>query len=456
MQPLSIRASATAASAQFQGFSSVREVVCRPGQLGARKRELHCALTNHQPLVLRGGLSVTERAEVERQWVANVHGAGGEVQYTTSRHGQKALREVWDTLVAMQIESGVHDEGVNSILQWLEQPDASPLMRRLLGLFRQLQDAAAESSSGIAEIRNPAFINGQRPDQSPTTHFDDYESIVLVVTGMKVFFLAEYDTFKDFPVRGKVNERAGINPFNLVCYAPGQSSAHLDRCEQGDWSVAVLEPGDALYLPQGFWHWVQSEPKTTMMNHWWVNRDAVSPLPAAGERRLVFARLRGRGAEVQDSGSSSNTWVRPNGYDSGEALDEHNAPDTRPMSHAMANYNAVRFDLDGSSSDDDSDSVYSDESIASVQPIDNAWLPLVLAYLQYGDGRWNWTLDGRVIDPHAERRCAESAPTYLMMRSVCTGWRDEVGHYNPVIYRHGHSCWTLEWFLSAQTLMDVS
>jgi len=154
---------------------------------------------------------------------------------------------------------------------------------------------------------------------------------------------------------------------------------------------------------------------------------------------LIFARLRGRGAEVQDVSSSSNAWVRPEGYDSGEALDEHNAPvyehnapNPHPMPRAMANCNTWRFDLDGSlyGSDDDSDSIYSAESIASVQLIDHAWLPLVLAYLQ--------------------QRSVEATPVYLTMRSVCTEWRDEIGCYNPPIHRHERPCLALEWFLKGR------
>jgi len=439
MRPSNVRAPSAITAAQYLGFSSVREATSRSGHLGAGKRDVQEALTNHRPLVLRGDMPVMEQVELLRQWKAYVYGAGGEARYVTSGHGLKPLREVWDALMPMQIESGVYDEDANPILQFLEQPDASPSMRRQLGLFRQLQNTAAEGSSGIAEIRNPAFINGQRPSQSPITHFDDYESFVLVVTGVKVFFLAEYNTFKDFPVRGKVNERAGINPYNLAYYAPGMSPAHLDRCEQGDWSVAVLTPGDVLYLPRGCWHWVQSEPKTTMVNHWWVNVDAASPLPAAGERRMIFARLRGRGAEVQDESSSSNAWVRPEGYDSGEALEEHNAlvyehnaSSPHPQPRAMASW---RFDLDGSlygsddDSEDDAQSIYSAESM-SVQLIDHAWLPLVLAYFQ--------------------QRPVEATPVYLTRRSVCMEWRDEVVSYNPPIHRHARPCLALEWFLKGR------
>eukprot|EP00966_Prymnesium_polylepis_P123564 2856950-Prymnesium_polylepis.1 len=58
---------------------------------------------------------------------------------------------------------------------------------------------------------------------------------------------------------GKRNERLDVNPF-----IPGP---HTEP-PLAHWQIANLGPGDLLYLPCGWWHYVVSEPHSVMTNVW--------------------------------------------------------------------------------------------------------------------------------------------------------------------------------------------
>ena len=105
--------------------------------------------------------------------------------------------------------------------------------------------------------RRPAFVNGAGAAQTPT-HFDDYDSVALVLVGAKTFYVAP----------PALVHRAGPG----MCH---ESSAHPLRpgtpseqaMPQPFWRVDV-PAGCLLYLPRGWWHHVVSAPHTVMVCAW--------------------------------------------------------------------------------------------------------------------------------------------------------------------------------------------
>ena len=113
------------------------------------------------------------------------------------------------------------------------------------------------------------------------THFDEASNIAVVVAGRRRFTL--------FPPEQMDNLYVG--PLHLTIAGPPVS---MVDCERPDFAayprfaeawrhaqVAELEPGDALYIPPIWWHDVRAlAPFNVMVNHWWEEEAAVSPLGA--------------------------------------------------------------------------------------------------------------------------------------------------------------------------------
>ena len=105
-------------------------------------------------------------------------------------------------------------------------------------------------------------------------HFDSYENVLGQVAGYKFVRL--------FPpgAAGRLQGGAGGGGGGAVAAtarssaaAQGNTSA-LDVCApgfdaSGCWD-AVLGPGDALFIPVGWWHYVRSVTPSISLNFWWL------------------------------------------------------------------------------------------------------------------------------------------------------------------------------------------
>ena len=227
-------------------------------------RSLMEAVREMRPLVLRRAYPVNN--EVTRSWVSYVQGSVVD-RFTTYRHGPQTLHCVWNSDAGIRLEAGVQQCEVNPVRAWLDVAPPGSGTHELRCVQRQLDSIAARLRP--AEVRYPAFVTGKLQAGGGPTHYDEYENFAMMVCGSKTFYLAEPDALSNLPVRGqRTNERLGANPFNRVSLAPGSSSAHLDEVAPDVWMLATINPGDILYLPLGYWHWVYSEPHTVMTNVW--------------------------------------------------------------------------------------------------------------------------------------------------------------------------------------------
>ena len=105
--------------------------------------------------------------------------------------------------------------------------------------------------------RRPAFVNGVGAAQTPT-HFDDYASVALVLTGAKTFHIAA-------PSRVHQTGRGMLHESSATPYKPG--TAREQQVPQPFMRVQ-MEAGSLLYLPPRWWHYVESQPKTIMQCAW--------------------------------------------------------------------------------------------------------------------------------------------------------------------------------------------
>ena len=172
--------------------------------------------------------------------------------------GLLPLAQVWRE--ARRIEVGLKDAKrgqTHPVVKWLRQTRrVEHEAEGVANLLYQLRRLVMISSQRQVKILKPAFITGAVQPGGGTTHFDGYDNLALVLVGHKTFYIAPSPTFRDAPQQGKANERLGVSPHDRL----------TSRVE--DWEVAQLEAGDMLYLPFGWWNFVDSEPLTVMTNVW--------------------------------------------------------------------------------------------------------------------------------------------------------------------------------------------
>ncbi|UDF05507.1 cupin-like domain-containing protein [Asticcacaulis sp. AND118] len=138
-----------------------------------------------------------------------------------------------------------------------------------------------------AEVRPRLWLGTAVATQ---THYDLMRNIACVAAGRRRFTL--------FPPDQLANLYPGPDDFT-----PGGAPLSLPDIRDPDFArwprleaalataqVAELEPGDALYIPYGWWHQVQSlSPFNALVNYWWNEADPTRPLPRAAFKAALVA-----------------------------------------------------------------------------------------------------------------------------------------------------------------------
>ncbi|WP_435199176.1 cupin-like domain-containing protein [Qipengyuania sp. 902] len=139
----------------------------------------------------------------------------------------------------------------------------------------------------------PRIWIGNRIRVAP--HYDAKENVACCVAGRRRFTL--------FPPQRTADLYPG--PFELTPAGTPVSMVDLAEPDFEEfprfadaWSeaeVATLEPGDAIYIPYGWWHGVESlEPVSILVNYWWAPRKPEgvgSPYDALLHAMLSFKHL---------------------------------------------------------------------------------------------------------------------------------------------------------------------
>ncbi|WP_277925049.1 cupin-like domain-containing protein [Sphingomonas sp. BAUL-RG-20F-R05-02] len=124
------------------------------------------------------------------------------------------------------------------------------------------------------------------------THFDEASNVAVVVTGKRRFTL--------FPPEQLENLYVG--PLHFTIAGPPVSMVDLDKPDLERYPkfaeanrhaiTAHLEPGDALFIPPIWWHSVNATSAfNVMVNYWWGEPHAVSPLGALMHAILAMRDL---------------------------------------------------------------------------------------------------------------------------------------------------------------------
>ena len=112
------------------------------------------------------------------------------------------------------------------------------------------------------------------------THFDNNHNIACVVSGSRRFTVFPPDQVRNLYI-GPLLRTPGGSPISMVdLREPDYSSFPLFREALESAQEAVLEPGDAIFIPIVWWHGVESlGPLNILVNYWWNDAESIHDKP---------------------------------------------------------------------------------------------------------------------------------------------------------------------------------
>ncbi len=112
------------------------------------------------------------------------------------------------------------------------------------------------------------------------THFDNNHNIACVVSGSRRFTIFPPDQVGNLYI-GPLLRTPGGSPISVVdLRAPDYAKYPKFRQALESGLEAVLEPGDAIYIPILWWHGVESlDPLNVLVNYWWNDVNSMRHKP---------------------------------------------------------------------------------------------------------------------------------------------------------------------------------
>jgi len=138
----------------------------------------------------------------------------------------------------------------------------------------------------------PTMWIGNRGHVAP--HYDVHRNLACVVAGRRQFILFPPEQIANlYP--GPILDAPGGVPISLVdAWNPNLDKFPRYAEAQDSAQEAVLEPGDAIYIPSLWWHGVASlESVNVLVNYWWdgINPGGISPNDSLLHAMLAFKGL---------------------------------------------------------------------------------------------------------------------------------------------------------------------
>lgn len=187
------------------------------------------------------------------------------------RYENRSLRETLDELL------------------WLrEDPRPPTISIQSLETSTRLRGFARENTISLidASIEVRLWIGNRTV---VAAHFDFADNIACLVAGRRRFTLFPPEQVANLYCGPLIHTPAGV-PISLVDITDPDLSRFPRYAKAQESSIqAVLEPGDALYIPKLWWHHVEAlDPINVLANYWWGEAPADVMTPY---RAMVFSML---------------------------------------------------------------------------------------------------------------------------------------------------------------------
>lgn len=150
----------------------------------------------------------------------------------------------------------------------------------------------SNSMTLLAKETEPTLWLGNRAVVAP--HYDVHENIACVALGRRRFTLFPPEQIANLYIGPTLNAPGGV-PISLVDLRKPdfQKFPKFSQALNASQS-AVLEPGDAIYIPTPWWHSVESlDTINALVNYWWggLDEEHLSPNHSLMHSMLTIAKL---------------------------------------------------------------------------------------------------------------------------------------------------------------------
>ena len=179
------------------------------------------------------------------------------------------------------------------LLEQADEPDAHSIAVQALDIRRTLPGFDTENPARLIDDSVPPTMwIGNRGRVAP--HFDVHRNLACVVAGRRRFVLFPPEQIANLYL-GPVLDTPGGVPISLV----DDSEPDFDKFPRYEEALenaqeAILESGDALYIPSLWWHGVTSLDRfNVLVNYWWggITASGVSPNDSLLHGMLAIAEL---------------------------------------------------------------------------------------------------------------------------------------------------------------------
>lgn len=200
-----------------------------------------------------------------------------------------------DDISGLNFERGAHPLGATtaSIIAQAGNPNPPAIYAPAVSAFDYLPDFARENVLAIVPPSTVPRLWMGNGITTPT-HYDMNDGVACVVAGRKRFTLFPPDQLPNLYV-GPLDMGPGGRPTSMVrLAAPDFDRFPKFRDALAAAEVAELEPGDAVFIPNLWWHNVESlDPVNLLVNFWWFDagKGAASPFAALALALLAIKDL---------------------------------------------------------------------------------------------------------------------------------------------------------------------
>ena len=190
------------------------------------------------------------------------------------------LSSLFDTLeIEMEMDAcwdGKGKRGLQWYLAQIELKELSPI------LLEDIDTHPAICKTGQGDLyRTQLWLNGASGNFSEC-HYDPFNNLLCQLYGEKTVTLYDCPEPSDamYPAKGTVQKNTSAIPFGaLLREADGQGQMEVDRnafplfydiSKKTQYGPITLKPGDAIFIPFKYWHFIHSPSVSLSVNHWWL------------------------------------------------------------------------------------------------------------------------------------------------------------------------------------------